>query len=65
LPHDRRTLLYTGWRMFGVNATVKGARLKKVQKWRGHADLKTTSIHAGASGAEEDKIAERMWGAHG
>jgi len=31
----------------------------------GHDDLKTTSLFAGATGTEEDGIAERVWGAHG
>ena len=46
---------------FGVNATVNSVPLNKVQKWLGHADLKTTAIYADATGAEEDLIAERMW----
>lgn len=50
---------------FGVNATVNSVPLNKVQKWLGHADLKTTAIYADATGAEEDRIAERMWGLHG
>ncbi len=51
---------------FGVNATVNSVPLNKVQKWLGHADLKTTAIYADATGAEEDQIAGRMWmTAHG
>ena len=46
---------------FGVNATVNSVALNKVQKWLGHADLKTTAIYADATGAEEDQIAGRMW----
>ena len=46
---------------FGVNATVNSVPLNKVQKWLGHADLKTTAIYADATGAEEDQIAGRMW----
>jgi integrase len=46
---------------FGVNATVKAVPLNKLQKWLGHANLKNTAIYADAGGAEEDKIAERMW----
>lgn len=48
---------------FGVRA-VSGEEpvpLNMVQKWLGHADLKTTAIYADAGGAEEDRIAERMW----
>jgi integrase/recombinase XerD len=46
---------------FGVNATVNSVPLNKVQKWLGHADMKTTAIYADATGAEEDQIAGRMW----
>lgn len=50
---------------FGVSATVTCVPLNEVQKWLGHADLKTTAIYVGATRAEEDTIGERMWGAHG
>ena len=46
---------------FGVNATVKAVPLNKLQKWLGHANLKNTAIYADTGGAEEDRIAERMW----
>jgi hypothetical protein len=45
----------------GVNATVNSVPLNKVQKWLGHADLKTTSIYADATRAEEGRVRERMW----
>jgi site-specific recombinase XerD len=53
------------WQGFGVNATVNGVTLNKIQKWLGHADLKTTAIYAEAAGAEEDRIAECVRGLHG
>jgi integrase/recombinase XerD len=46
---------------FGIKAVVSNVPLNQLQKWLGHADLKTTSIYADAQGAEEQKIAERMW----
>lgn len=47
---------------FGVNAIVCGAPLSMLQKWLGHADIKTTAIYANAGGKEEDEIAARTWG---
>ncbi|WP_353609016.1 hypothetical protein [Labrenzia sp. DG1229] len=32
-----------------------------LQRWLGHADLKTTAIYAHAVGPEERQIAARMW----
>lgn len=46
---------------FGIKAVVSNVPLNSLQKWLGHADLKTTSIYADAHGPEEKKIAERMW----
>lgn len=46
---------------YGVNAIQKGVPLNMLQKWMGHADLKTTSIYANAIGKEEAEIAKRMW----
>ncbi|WP_206057426.1 site-specific integrase [Nitratireductor sp. XY-223] len=46
---------------FGVNAILKNAPLNLLQKWLGHADLKTTAIYADALGQEEQQIAARMW----
>jgi integrase len=59
----------------GAHATPKGLRhafgvyaiaeceipLNLVQRWLGHADLKTTAIYANAIGKEERDIAGRMW----
>jgi site-specific recombinase XerD len=47
---------------FGVTAVQAGIPLNLVQKWLGHAQLSTTAIYADAVGAEEQEIAERMWG---
>jgi len=46
---------------FGVAAVTAGIPLNLVQRWLGHAQLTTTAIYADAVGAEEKKIAERMW----
>jgi integrase/recombinase XerD len=46
---------------FGVNAIRKGIPLNMLQKWMGHADMKTTAIYANALGEEEREIAARMW----
>jgi len=59
----------------GPQATPKGLRhgfgvyaianceipLNMVQKWLGHAEIKTTAIYANAVGREEREIANRMW----
>ena len=47
---------------FGVAAVTAGIPLNLVQKWLGHAQLSTTAIYADAVGAEEQGIAQRMWG---
>ncbi len=46
---------------FGVRAVQSGVPLNLVQRWLGHADMKTTAIYASASGPEERQIATRMW----
>jgi len=46
---------------FGIRAIQAGVPLTMVQKWLGHADIKTTAIYTSASGAEEREIASRMW----
>jgi len=46
---------------FGVHAVQSGIPLNLVQRWLGHADLKTTAIYANAMGPEEREIASRMW----
>lgn len=46
---------------FGVRAIQSNIPLTLVQKWLGHADIKTTAIYTSAMGPEERKIASRMW----
>ncbi|WP_084253680.1 tyrosine-type recombinase/integrase [Sphingomonas pituitosa] len=46
---------------FGVTAIQSQVPLNLVQRWLGHADMRTTAIYAGASGPEERSIARRMW----
>jgi site-specific recombinase XerD len=46
---------------FGIKAITSGVPLNMLQKWRGHAQLSTTSIYADAHGAEAHQLAERMW----
>jgi hypothetical protein len=46
---------------FGVRAVHSGAPLHMVQRWLGHADMKTTAIYAAAVGPEERDIASRTW----
>lgn len=46
---------------YGINALQKGIQLNMLQKWMGHADMKTTAIYANAIGQEEREIASRMW----
>lgn len=47
---------------YGINAMRTGIQLNMLQKWMGHADMKTTAIYANALGKEERQIAARMWG---
>jgi integrase len=46
---------------FGVKGVTKQVPLNMIQKWLGHADLKTTAIYADAVGDEAKDIAARMW----
>lgn len=46
---------------FAIAALEKGVPLTLVQKWLGHASLSTTAIYLNAVGAEERKIASRLW----
>ena len=47
---------------FGVRALQSGIPITLVQRWLGHADIKTTAIYTHVLGAEEREIAARMWG---
>lgn len=46
---------------FGVCAIQSSIPLNLVQRWLGHADIKTTAIYTSAIGPEEREIASRMW----
>lgn len=46
---------------FGVTAIQSQVPLNLVQRWLGHADMRTTAIYANATGPEERSIATRMW----
>lgn len=46
---------------FGIRAIESGVPLNLVQRWLGHADMKTTAIYTSASGPEERAIAARTW----
>jgi integrase/recombinase XerD len=46
---------------FGIKAVAAEIPLNLTQKWLGHARLATTAIYTNAIGAEEQKIAARMW----
>ena len=47
---------------FGVNAFQCLVPPHLVQRWMGHASLRTTAIYADVMGPEERAFAERMWG---
>jgi len=46
---------------FGVAALSRGVPINLLQKWLGHASLTTTAIYGNAVGAEERKMARKMW----
>jgi integrase/recombinase XerD len=46
---------------FGVNAFQSNVPPHLVQRWLGHAYMKTTAIYGHVVGADERKIAQRMW----
>lgn len=47
---------------FGVQGLTEAmVPINMMQKWLGHARIETTAIYANAVGAEERKIAQRMW----
>jgi integrase/recombinase XerD len=49
---------------FGVNAFQSNVPPHLVQRWLGHASLKTTAIYADVMGPEECAFAARMWSPH-
>jgi integrase/recombinase XerD len=46
---------------FGVNAFQSGVPPHLVQRWLGHASLRTTSIYGDVIGPDERAFATRMW----
>jgi site-specific recombinase XerD len=46
---------------FGVHAVQSGVPLPLLQRWMGHASLKTTAIYLNVIGPEEISFAERRW----
>jgi integrase/recombinase XerD len=46
---------------FGVGTLQAGAPLNLVQRWLGHANIRTTAIYADASGLEERAFAAGFW----
>ncbi|WP_426422581.1 tyrosine-type recombinase/integrase [Bradyrhizobium genosp. A] len=46
---------------FGVNAFQSNVPPHLVQRWLGHASLRTTAIYADVIGSEERAFAARMW----
>jgi integrase/recombinase XerD len=49
---------------FGVNAALSNVPVHLLQRWFGHASLRTTGIYYEVIGPEERAIAERMWRLH-
>jgi len=46
---------------FGVSAFQSSVPPHLVQRWLGHASLRTTTIYCDVSGPDERRFAERMW----
>jgi integrase/recombinase XerD len=46
---------------FGVNAFQSHVPPHLVQRWLGHASLRTTAIYGDVVGSDERAFAERMW----
>jgi site-specific recombinase XerD len=46
---------------FGVNAFQSNVPPHLVQRWLGHASLRTTAIYGEVIGPDERAFAERMW----
>ena len=60
---DQRGARHDEWlrHSFGVNAFQSNVPPHLVQRWLGHASLRTTAIYGNVIGPEERAIAERMW----
>jgi hypothetical protein len=48
---------------FAIRAIQSNVPLTLVQRWLGHADIKTTAIYTSATGPEERELASRLWSA--
>ena len=46
---------------FGVNATLSRVLLPLLQRWMGHASLRSTAVYLDVMGPDERAIAERIW----
>jgi len=46
---------------FGVSAIQSNVPLNLIQRWLGHANIKTTAIYTSATGPEEREFASRTW----
>ncbi|GEM_PF-332494 len=46
---------------FAVRAVQANVPLNLVQRWLGHADVKTTTIYTHVTGPEERELASRLW----
>jgi site-specific recombinase XerD len=46
---------------YGVNATLSGVQLHMLQRWMGHASIRTTAIYATVLGPDQLKLADQMW----
>lgn len=46
---------------FGVNAALSNIPVHRLQRWFGHASLRTTGIYYEVVGPEERALAARMW----
>ena len=46
---------------FGIATLQSGVPINLIQRWMGHARLKTTMIYMSVSGPEELSFARRFW----
>ena len=46
---------------FGIVCIAKNVPLSTIQKWMGHADMRTTAIYLEVAGDEERNLAKRTW----
>lgn len=46
---------------FGAAGTLNGVSLAMIQKWLGHADVRTTTIYSTVIGREERTLARHVW----